>query len=1249
MKGDFSKNSFDRRNHYSSVRLQQGRVVTDADWNEQADLTRYRHERVTRDVIGPCGAPESAAGFALGVGTYTLGVAAVGNRAWLVGEDGAILRTLDGGSSWTTLDAGTTAHLRAVHFADANVGWIVGDGGIVRRTNDAGATWVSRDAGVKTSLLAVAASGAASAWAVGEGGMVARTTDGGLNWTRQTVGSGRLYAVTFISAMAGWVAGQDGRIFSTNDGGATWTERTSGSSSHLRALAFADANNGWAVGDAGTILKTTNGGVAWAAQPSGTAAALRAAVARGASEAWAAGDAGAILRTQDGGATWQAMDLGQPQVTFRGAAAGTPPHGWLAGDASAIVGIGGGSPAPPAAPLPNTGLVIGPGRFYVKGVLCESHGHASFYNQPDRIVATRLDPGQHLVYLDVWQRHISHLEDPRIREVALGGPDTTTRGKTVWQLRTLPLSGGGSPPEWSCASEIPGWNELTAKPTSRLRARAEPEQVAASLCELGAAGGFRRVENQLYRVEVHDGGAAPTFKWSRENGSVAFPITDVAESGGQTTITLANRGLDDNLDLVLNGWVEVLDDDAVLENGVGLLRQYVAAGNDPLEIVLDGTVGETGSRPSRHPLIRRWEHRPSGSASALPIVPGQWIALEDGVEVWFDPGGAYRPGEYWQIPARTTIADVEWPRDEHGVPVAKPPDGIEHRYCRLAIVEVDADGSIQVLSDCRNVFPPLTALTQLLHVSGDGQDGIPGLELPHPLRARVVRGEHPVEGAAVRFEVIDGAGHLTGAPPGVPVDVPTGPDGIAECGWFLDPDIRPAARHQRVLASRLDQGGNAITGQAIEFCATGSLALEYVSGDGQIGQASQQVPQPLEVRIANGQTPVPGVPVHFTVTSGGGAIVGAATVNTLANGVASVRWQLGAAGLQRVEAEILAGANRFQHVGFNAAFAPQTGGSRRGCDFTVGPDGDIPALTTNNIRPLLQKFSQVCLCLLPGEHVIESLELTVGGFLTIHGCGPGTTIRLNGPAVLAGLSYFELSSVTLRPATPNATLLFRKCREVVLRHVDARGTADFTGLLFNLTAVPDVCFEGCTIGDDPRRPVRTWDAVVVDEPTGMKRFIANAFQAPVSFYGPAKIGQSLALNELFDRLASAPELAARGGDVLLENNTFGLLTIGAAMLDRLNTFAGGGPPPPADLFESAVLTGNILRDRETLFLAKLVALAGTSLAVERNERLGVFIADTAAVASTVTSVPLDDAFALFVLTRRDRCREAANVVFIRHV
>ncbi len=63
MKGDFTRLTFAPEKHYSSVRMQQGRVQLDADWNEQLDIAAHRVETETVDVIGAAGA--SGDGFKL--------------------------------------------------------------------------------------------------------------------------------------------------------------------------------------------------------------------------------------------------------------------------------------------------------------------------------------------------------------------------------------------------------------------------------------------------------------------------------------------------------------------------------------------------------------------------------------------------------------------------------------------------------------------------------------------------------------------------------------------------------------------------------------------------------------------------------------------------------------------------------------------------------------------------------------------------------------------------------------------------------------------------------------------------------------------------------------------------------------------------------------------------------------------------------------------------------------------------------
>uniref|UniRef100_UPI000AA996C5 DUF6519 domain-containing protein n=1 Tax=Methylogaea oryzae TaxID=1295382 RepID=UPI000AA996C5 len=102
-------------------------------------------------------------------------------------------------------------------------------------------------------------------------------------------------------------------------------------------------------------------------------------------------------------------------------------------------------------------LKIGAGRYYVDGWLVENHDQNCLYTAqkdyplPDDdalLLELKKNTGQWFwVYLDVWERHITPLEQDSIREAALNGVDTCTRAKVVWQVKALPVKGGArSPP-----------------------------------------------------------------------------------------------------------------------------------------------------------------------------------------------------------------------------------------------------------------------------------------------------------------------------------------------------------------------------------------------------------------------------------------------------------------------------------------------------------------------------------------------------------------------------------------------------------------------------------------------------------------------------------------------------------------------------------------------------------------------------------------------------------------------------------
>jgi Family of unknown function (DUF6519) len=357
-----------------------------------------------------------------------------------------------------------------------------------------------------------------------------------------------------------------------------------------------------------------------------------------------------------------------------------------------------------------TDLKIGKGRYYVEGLLVENLAEQARYGaQPNLADANDLPAPPFLSYLDVWERLVTYREDDSIREVALGGPDTAVRAQVVWQVRVADQAPGKTafPTTRKEFEEVPwqDWVDVWQPPhRGSLKARARPDGDPAYPTVAAPDMRYRGLENQLYRVEVHAPGTAragATFKWSRDGGSVAFSILDLATDGGtkRTTVSLEHLGHEGRPGLASGAWVEIVDDRVVLGREAGPLLEVTAVDSGRAQVTLRGTPDPgAGADRNLHPLLRRWDH---GSAAriapskdgALPIVEGHdhWLDLEDGIQVSFQPAPeghaaqVYRSGDYWLIPARAATGNIEWPGPPDR-PGALPPLGVRHRFAPLALV-----------------------------------------------------------------------------------------------------------------------------------------------------------------------------------------------------------------------------------------------------------------------------------------------------------------------------------------------------------------------------------------------------------------------------------------------------------------------------------------------------------------------------------------------------------------------------------
>lgn len=288
-------------------------------------------------------------------------IAAVPQTGWIVGDLGTVLKTTDGGATWTAQNSGTSVNLREVHVIDANNVWAVGasatiikttnggatwttipastNGGVsnfwtvyasspnnvkvsgtgasnFRFTNDGGSTWAGPSSGYTTgtggNTLEMKFLDATTGWAVGIFRDIRKTTDGGASWIQQfsNFGDQDLYAVDFVDTQNGWVGGQNLILYRTTNGGANWSRLTSPSSTRWQGIDFIDATTGWIVGTSGAIAKSTDGS-SFVSQASNTTNGLNDVLFFDANNGWVVGDAGTIRKTTDGGATWVTVSSGR--------------------------------------------------------------------------------------------------------------------------------------------------------------------------------------------------------------------------------------------------------------------------------------------------------------------------------------------------------------------------------------------------------------------------------------------------------------------------------------------------------------------------------------------------------------------------------------------------------------------------------------------------------------------------------------------------------------------------------------------------------------------------------------------------------------------------------------------------------------------------------------------------------------------------------------------------------------------------
>jgi photosystem II stability/assembly factor-like uncharacterized protein len=251
---------------------------------------------------------------------------------YAVGDDGVILKTIDGGKRWQLLSSNVLASLRSLHMLTDLVGWVVGreelpyggggSVGVVLYTQDGGETWRRIMPDTVPGLNHVRFGDPDTGIMVGDssdrystGAFL--TTDGGRKWLPV---AGPLctswLAADFLDGKTGALAGAWSCLGTLRDGklGKASVEAFGGRNIHSMQIRRPKS---FAVGQGGLVLESKTLGAGWDFSKTKLSQDMLAAwdfhaVSCVGDKVWIVGRPGsAVLHSPDNGATWTVCKTGQ--------------------------------------------------------------------------------------------------------------------------------------------------------------------------------------------------------------------------------------------------------------------------------------------------------------------------------------------------------------------------------------------------------------------------------------------------------------------------------------------------------------------------------------------------------------------------------------------------------------------------------------------------------------------------------------------------------------------------------------------------------------------------------------------------------------------------------------------------------------------------------------------------------------------------------------------------------------------------
>ena len=271
---------------------------------------------------------------------------------WIVGYNGVILKTTNGGLNWNNQVSGTLNILKQCSFVSTQIGFVLGNSSLILKTTNGGANWFQQISGTTNDLTSTSIVNDSIGYICGLNQTLLKTTNGGNNWNSLSFpDSLNFHSIFFNNSLTGWLSSENPeissedsalKIFKTTNGGNVWFEQFNypRKYSPFLQLQFSDSLNGWTVInynaiDFTFIFRTTNGGNSWIEYPLGPNGGYSFYFIN-ARKGWAAGSWNRLYNTLDGGVTWNRPNL-LPSTSYTSIFFTDSLTGWTVGDHGTIL------------------------------------------------------------------------------------------------------------------------------------------------------------------------------------------------------------------------------------------------------------------------------------------------------------------------------------------------------------------------------------------------------------------------------------------------------------------------------------------------------------------------------------------------------------------------------------------------------------------------------------------------------------------------------------------------------------------------------------------------------------------------------------------------------------------------------------------------------------------------------------------------------------------------------------------------